>query len=257
MSQSGATTNIELGVAAGGTARATIDVAGTGLLTINGGSVPAGSWSHLALSWDGTTITLYVNGVWVGQMDVTGVLAVSSDPVAIGARPDGLSAFDGVIDEVRVETTARTVDWFEAIVANASAPGSFVSVGSVETGIWFPMGAWQYRKPVVVRGDQIDNDAVDVVLPLTVTDADIKAEAKPSGEDIVITAADGITRLDHIIESWDASSGTLKTWVRIPSVTANTDLTMYIYYGNTVAEDQQDQAGTFGDHPDLDGLGNP
>jgi glucose/arabinose dehydrogenase/chitodextrinase len=70
--------------------------------------LPANTWTHLAVSWDGSVIELYVNGVLVESHPQAGTLAASSNPLQIGG--DGLYGqyFGGRIDEVRVYNTALT-----------------------------------------------------------------------------------------------------------------------------------------------------
>ena len=76
-----------------------------------------------------------------------------------------------------------------------------------------------------------------------ITDADLEAKAQADGDDIFFTGADGTTGLDHEIESY--ADGTLVAWVEIPFLDSNTDTTIYMYYGNTEAGNQEDVAGTW------------
>jgi chitodextrinase len=66
-------------------------------------------WTHLAGTYDGTSAKLYVNGVQVATLPVTGSLTTSSNPLEIGG--DGIFGqfFRGLIDEVRVYNQALTL----------------------------------------------------------------------------------------------------------------------------------------------------
>jgi hypothetical protein len=64
----------------------------------------------------------------------------------------------------------------------------------------------------------------------TVTNGGHVAHAK--GYDIIFRAFDGKNQLDHEIESYDGSTGTLVAWVRIPTLAYNAATTIYMYYGN-------------------------
>lgn len=55
------------------------------------------------------------------------------------------------------------------------------------------------------------------------------------GADLRIVDSDNSTELDFYIESW-SSSGSAVVWVIIPTLTANTAHTLYLYYGNTEAD---------------------
>jgi Concanavalin A-like lectin/glucanases superfamily/Bacterial Ig-like domain (group 2) len=71
--------------------------------------IPIGQWTHVAVSFDGTTASLYVNG----QLDVAtpaaGTLATTGSAWRIGADlGTGASQFAGKIDELKVWSTARS-----------------------------------------------------------------------------------------------------------------------------------------------------
>jgi hypothetical protein len=53
-----------------------------------------------------------------------------------------------------------------------------------------------------------------------------------NGYDIIFKDTSG-TQLDHEIEDYDGTNGTLVTWVRIPTLSYNTDTVIYMYYGNS------------------------
>jgi hypothetical protein len=72
---------------------------GTGALTTN-------AWTHLAGTYDGTTLRLYVNGVQVSSRAQTGAIAVSTNPLQIGGDTLYGQYFQGRIDEIRVYNRA-------------------------------------------------------------------------------------------------------------------------------------------------------
>jgi hypothetical protein len=77
---------------------------------ITGGSYSVGQWTHLVAVWDGTTATLYVNGVNVGSQ-TTNYVANTDSPFSIGAygtNNPGDNPFTGSIDEVAFYPTALT-----------------------------------------------------------------------------------------------------------------------------------------------------
>jgi hypothetical protein len=65
-------------------------------------------WAHLATTWDGRTLRLYVNGVQVAERALTGRLAASSNPLRIGGNNVWREWFKGEIDDVRVYNRALT-----------------------------------------------------------------------------------------------------------------------------------------------------
>jgi hypothetical protein len=81
----------------------------------------------------------------------------------------------------------------------------------------------------------------------SVTDANLKTTSnggkvgKPDGTDILFTASDGITKLDYELESYNSATGQVVAWVRLPSLSPTTDTSIYAYYGNPSAPNQQNK----------------
>ena len=65
-------------------------------------ALPLNAWTHLAGTYDGTTIRTYVNGVQVGQTPATGNMVASAAPLRIGGNAVWGEYFAGLIDEVRI-----------------------------------------------------------------------------------------------------------------------------------------------------------
>lgn len=252
-----ATRAFDLGIAAGGGVRGRLDLSGSAF-DLTGGTVGTGTWHHLAMTWDGTTQRLYLDGAEVANQPAAGVLrADDAMPVTVGNVATGTAAVDGVVDEVRIEGTARSAAWLDAAEANHRTPGSFASAGAVESGTWLGQGTWTYRKPVVVDANRVSADVATYPLFVEVTDAELQAGATASGDDLVFTAADGTTRLDHAVETYDAGTGSLSAWVLLPMLSSSADTRLFLYYGNASADDQQDPAAVFGPDADLVLLGAP
>ena len=68
---------------------------------------------------------------------------------------------------------------------------------------------------------------------------------KSDGTDILFTSSDGVTKLDHELESYNASTGQVIAWVRIPTLSNSADTVIYVYYGNAGAADQQNKTGVW------------
>jgi hypothetical protein len=101
------------------------------------GALSLGQWQHVAAVYNGSQVTLFVNGQSTGSFGKTGNLWLTSRSVRIGGRDTGTlgAFFSGGIDEVRVSAVARSADWIRAerdTVANAA----FCTYGSVtENGL--------------------------------------------------------------------------------------------------------------------------
>ena len=70
-------------------------------------AVPLNSWTHLALTYDGATLRLYVNGILVRSTSGHGA-AASAGALRIGGNSVWGEYFRGLIDEVRIYNRALT-----------------------------------------------------------------------------------------------------------------------------------------------------
>jgi hypothetical protein len=73
---------------------------------LGGSALPLGAWSHLAATYDGSALRLYVNGALASTTAVTGAVPATSNPLRIGGNTVWGEYFNGVIDEVRVYNRA-------------------------------------------------------------------------------------------------------------------------------------------------------
>lgn len=78
--------------------------------TIGSTTVSDGNWHHVAATYDGAFIKLYVDGILDGQFAQTGTISTVLDNIAIGKRPgfNNTAIFNGSLDEFRIWNTART-----------------------------------------------------------------------------------------------------------------------------------------------------
>ena len=70
------------------------------------GKLSANAWTHLAGTYDGATLRLYVNGVLVSSRAQTGTIPISTSPLQIGGDSNYGQYFPGKIDEVRIYSRA-------------------------------------------------------------------------------------------------------------------------------------------------------
>ncbi len=72
-------------------------------------AVPLNTWTHLAATYDGTTLRLFVNGTQVGTRAVAGALLTSTGALRIGGNSLWGEYFQGSLDEIRVYNRALSV----------------------------------------------------------------------------------------------------------------------------------------------------
>lgn len=70
-------------------------------------AVPVQTWTHIAATYNGSRLTIYIDGVRSGSMATTGSTCQNDEPLAVGAKNAPakgiLEAFwDGQLDEVRI-----------------------------------------------------------------------------------------------------------------------------------------------------------
>ena len=93
------------------------------------------TWTHLATTYDGATLRLYVNGVQVASKAQTGSLATSASPLTIGGDPLDGQYFKGRIDEVRVYRAALSQSEIQADMAAPLGGPADTSVPSQVSGL--------------------------------------------------------------------------------------------------------------------------
>ena len=74
-------------------------------------TVPTDVWTHVAATYNGAKLVLYIDGVRSGSLNVTGDTCANDEPLAIGAKDAPakgiLEAFwDGQLDEIRIYSRA-------------------------------------------------------------------------------------------------------------------------------------------------------
>ena len=76
--------------------------------------IDIGAWTHVALTYDGSAMVLYKNGVALATQGVTGNLtladASSNGPLFIGYNTSWIEYFHGLMDDVRLYNTALTAE---------------------------------------------------------------------------------------------------------------------------------------------------
>ena len=149
----------------------------------------------------------------------------------------------------------RKLPLFLAVIGLVITTGIFLVIKyqNPSQASWFAGGVWQYRKAITVDNNKVSGTSTLANFPMlySVTDADLKYTGsggnvgKSDGSDILFTSSDGVTKLFHEIEYYASTTGEIVAWVKIPSLSNSVDTTIYIYYGNVSAPDQQDAANVW------------
>jgi hypothetical protein len=106
-----------------------------------GNAIDNGVWGHWAMVFDGSQagnagrLQIYVNGIQQALTftgTIPAVTPATAHALRLAATSDGAHFFNGVLDEVRISTVARSVHWIATEHSNMSSPATFVSVGLEE-----------------------------------------------------------------------------------------------------------------------------
>jgi hypothetical protein len=104
-------------------------------LWANGVLLP-GNWYYVVGTYDGSTMSIYLNGNLVAQTSTTFSVPPSSQTLKIGTRGNDKAPssffFSGIIDEARVSDIARSSGWIKTQYDNQNTPSTFVTVSSEE-----------------------------------------------------------------------------------------------------------------------------
>ena len=71
-------------------------------------ALPLNTWSHVAVTYDGAMLRLFVNGVEVGSRALSGPMSTSTGVLRIGGNSVWGEYFSGRIDEIRIYNRALT-----------------------------------------------------------------------------------------------------------------------------------------------------
>jgi glucose/arabinose dehydrogenase len=101
-------------------------IGGVNTKAIGTAALATNTWTHLATTYDGAALRLYVNGTLVRTTPVTGTIATSTNPLQIGGDSIFGQYFAGTIDEVRIYNTALTQTQIQTDMTTAigTVPGS-------------------------------------------------------------------------------------------------------------------------------------
>jgi len=116
--------------------------------------------------------------------------------------------------------------------------GTGIKVAQADPG-WYD-AAWAYRKKITIDSTKVSATLADFPVLINLTsDGDLASHAQDDGDDILFTASDGVSKLNHEIEKFVDSTGELVAWVKVPSLSSSVDTDIYMYYGHSGAGNQQ------------------
>jgi len=103
--------------------------------------------------------------------------------------------------------------------------------------------AWSYRRPVAIQENSSSTlTGYQVNISFTNTNFSF-SNADSTGKDLRFSYNG--TSLNYWLESWDQGGETGSVWVKVPSLPAGVETTIYVYYGNAGVAAASSFDGTF------------
>lgn len=112
-------------------------------------------------------------------------------------------------------------------------------LGNISSILAHPSG-YNYYKVVTINAAQVAGvtNFTDFPVLISLTDPDLRHTTSGgkvenlNGTDILFTLSDETTVLDREIEQYNSTTGQLVCWVKVPTLSASTNTTINLYYGN-------------------------
>ena len=96
---------------------------------VNGTGVDISAFHHIVGTFDGSNLRLYKDGSLIAGPTAASPTTSSSSGATIGSVA-GVFDWNGDMDEVRISSVARSVDWIATEYSNQNSPGTFITMGS-------------------------------------------------------------------------------------------------------------------------------
>jgi len=98
-----------------------------------GTTLSTGQWYHVAATYDGSNMRVYLNGVQDNTTPKTGAISYGAYQFRMGHGPWN-QWFNGIMDEVRISSVARSTNWIWACYMNMASNSTFNTYGAVSVG---------------------------------------------------------------------------------------------------------------------------
>ena len=85
-------------------------------------ALASNTWTHVAATYDGAQVRMYINGVQVSSTPTTGSIQSTTTPLRIGGNTYSTEFFQGLIDEVRIYNRVLTQAEIQTDMTTPIAP---------------------------------------------------------------------------------------------------------------------------------------
>ncbi len=141
-----------------------------------------------------------------------------------------------------MNTPGKEYNW-KAIVTDSYADDiTAQKIFKFKTASGNNSSTWKFRKKITINKLKVSGTSSNFPVLVSLDDLDISTNAKSDGSDILFIAGNGITKLNHEIESYE--TGKVVAWVKT-NISSSSNTTMYLYFGNLNAAPQENPAGVW------------
>ena len=200
------------------------------------GVPPRAEWNHFTIRHDTSRLETRLNGTRMASRTTDLTLYASDKTKYVhignaGAGDDTLNAWPGLIDEVRISNVARSDEWLQATI-DCVKDADFAVCTAGEND-W---NAYSHTFKVSFTGYAGGETLANFPVLVKVSESGISGFRyadclKSNGGDLRFADAAG-NLLASEVDTWD-TNGVSLVWVKVPSLTAATEITAY--YGWNIA----------------------
>ena len=149
------------------------------------------------------------------------------------------------------QVQAATQTWSFTTASNYTYDNTKIEISSgqaqlkaTSTPDWYNAN-WGYRRAIAIDNTGNANNLTNYQVKIELTPSNFDySNASPTGADIRFTDTNGTTTIDYWIEEWN-NAATSTIWVEVPSISASSTKTIYMYYGNSDASSTSSGDDTF------------
>jgi len=226
------------------------------------GETGGGTWTSPALAWSPSSFfetidnfnSLNFNGNWEAYTGNGGSVEIATDLIANGHKyllaktsstSDSVIYLKNLTDTIKIKEKAHVLHKGNVVV-------KFYSPSSGWGDPFTDYDDWSYRKEITITENSGTN-LTDFQVAITVDTQSLISAGKMQSDGADIRFADNSGNdLDYWIESGINTTST-KIWVKVPSLSASTDTTIYMFYGNPSASSASSGDDTFVFFDDFEG----
>ncbi len=99
-----------------------------GVLNVRANKVLSKGRHHLAGVYNGSKLSLYLDGELVAEQEGSGKIQENDTDIAVGKFQDGLGCLSGTVSELRISDCARSAAWIKAEFLNQQNQEDFIMV---------------------------------------------------------------------------------------------------------------------------------